>query len=148
MLHTGTWEVSMAMLAVNQCEDCELVATAGSDAPRKQASGHIRYPQKGFGVFRQIMDTRHNIGGGGIFTRQCLDWCKARFKDAHFDRIIIFSDSQDMDYHYNKSLLPEPFGTCNYICDVSAHTRGVNYRGRYTAGISGWSEHYLLQYYI
>ena len=33
---------------------------------------HIKYPQKGFGVFKQIMDTRHNIGGGGIFTKQCF----------------------------------------------------------------------------
>lgn len=39
--------------------------------------------------------------------------------------------------------LPEPFGTYNYICDVSANTRGVNYRGRWTAEISGWSEHFL-----
>lgn len=61
---------AMAMLVINQCEDYELVATAGSDALRKQASEHIKYPQKGFGVFKQIMDTRHNIGGGGIFTKQ------------------------------------------------------------------------------
>ena len=134
---------AMAMLAINQCEDYELVATAGADALRKQASEHIKYPQKGFGVFKQIMDTRHNIGGGGIFTKQCLDWCKAKFKDVHFDRIIIFSDSQDIDHMYNKSILPEPFGTYNYICDVSANTKGVNYRGRWTAEISGWSEHFL-----
>ena len=134
---------AMAMLAINQCEDYELVATAGSDALRKQASEHIKYPQKGFGVFKQIMDTRHNIGGGGIFTKQCLDWCKAKFKGVHFDRIIIFSDSQDIDHMYNKSILPEPFGTYNYICDVSANTKGVNYRGRWTAEISGWSEHFL-----
>lgn len=57
----------------------------------------------------------------------------------HFLR---FTDSQDIDY-YNESILPEPFGTYNYICDVSAHTRGVNYKGRYTAEISGWSEHFL-----
>ena len=49
---------AMAMLAINQCEDYELVATAGTDALRKQASEHIKYPQKGFGVFKQIMDTR------------------------------------------------------------------------------------------
>lgn len=89
------------------------------------------------------MYTRNNIGGGGIFTKQCLDWCKAKFKGVHFDRIIIFSDSQDIDHMYNSSILPEPFGTYNYICDVSANTKGVNYRGRWTAEISGWSEHFL-----
>lgn len=134
---------AMAMLAINQCEDYELVTTAGNDAARRQASEHIKYPQKGFGVFNQIMETRHRIGGGGIFTKQCLDWCRNQFKGTKFDRIIIFSDSQDVDYHYNKSILPEPFGQYNYICDVSANTRGVNYRGRWTAEISGWSEHFL-----
>ena len=57
--------------------------------------------------------------------------------------LFIFSDSQDIDSHYNKSILPEPFGQYNYICDVSANIRGVNYRGRWTAEISGWSEHFL-----
>lgn len=134
---------AMAMLAINQCEDYELVATAGNDYLRRQASEYIKYPQKGFGVFKQIMETRGSIGSGGIFTKQCLDWCKSVFKDTKFDRIIIFSDSQDIDYHYDKTVLPEPFGKYNYICDVSANLRGVNYKGRYTAEISGWSEHFL-----
>ena len=134
---------AMAMLAINQCEDYELVTTAGNDGRRIQASEHIKYPQKGFGVFNQIMETRNRIGGGGIFTKQCLDWCRNQFKRTKFDRIIIFSDSQDIDFHYNKSILPEPFGQYNYICDVSANTRGVNYRGRWTAEFSGCAEHFL-----
>lgn len=134
---------AMAMLAINQCEDYELVATAGSDGRREQASEHIKYPQKGFGVFNQILNTRSNIGGGGIFTKQCLDWCRDKFKNTKFDRIIIFSDSQDVDVTYGKRSLPEPFGTYNYICDISANTKGVNYRGRWTAEISGWSEKFL-----
>ena len=44
---------------------------------------------------------------------------------------------------YNKSILPEPFGTYNYICDVSVNTKGVDYRGGWTDRISGWSEHFL-----
>ena len=40
-------------------------------------------------------------------------------------------------------IIGEEFGTYNYICDVSANTRGVNYRGRWIAEISGWSEHFL-----
>lgn len=134
---------AMAMLAINQCEDYELVATAGEDDTRTQASEHIKYPKKGFYIFDQIVDTRNSIGGGGIFTKQCLDWCRNEFKNIHFDRIIVFSDSQDIDFLYNKSILPEPFGDYNYICDVSANTKGVNYKGRWTAEISGWSEHFL-----
>ena len=80
-------------------------------------------------MLESYMDTRNNIGGGGIFTKQCLDWCRAKFKGVHFDRIIIFSDSQDIDHMYNMSILPEPFSTYNYICDISANTKGVNYKG-------------------
>lgn len=131
----------MAMLAANQCEDYEIVCTAGNDYSRVGAHEHITYPQKGFGIFSQIRDTNKRIGCGGIFTRQCLEWCKSQFKDKEFDRIIVFSDSQDCDYPDKR--VPKPFGTYNYICDVSAHTKGVNYKGVWTAEISGFSEHFL-----
>ena len=90
---------------------------------------------------KQIDDLYSELGGGGIFTRQCLEWCeKQSWFGTGFDRVIVFSDSQDCDT--DKSL-PKPFGKYNYICDVSAHTRGINYRGVWTAEISGWSEHFL-----
>lgn len=132
---------AMAMLAANQCEDYEIVCTAGNDYTHTGAHEHIPYPQKGFGIFEQISATNKNIGGGGIFTRQCLEWCNDKFKGQKFDRIIIFSDSQDCDVLTKRT--PKPFGTYNYICDVSAHTKGVNYRGTWTAEISGFSEHFI-----
>ena len=52
----------------------------------------------------------------------------------------MFSDSQDCD-RINK--IPKPFGTKNYIVDVSAEKRGINYKGIWTAEVSGWSEHFL-----
>ena len=133
---------AMAMLAANQCEDFELVATAGNDGTRIQASEWIKYPNKGFDLAKQITATSTNIGWGGIFTRQCLNWCKDNkaLYGKGFDRVIIFSDSQDCDYSKE---LPQPFGKYNYICDISAHTKGINYRGVWTAEISGWSEHFL-----
>lgn len=132
---------AMAMLAVNQCEDYEIVCTAGNDYSRVGAHEHITYPQKGFGIFSQVRDTNKRIGQGGIFTRQCLEWCREQFKDKEFDRIIVFSDSQDCDYADKR--IPKPFGTYNYICDVSAHTKGVNYKGVWTAEISGFSEKFI-----
>lgn len=132
---------AMAMLAANQCEDYEIVCTAGNDYDRIGAHEHIMYPQRGFGIFSQIEDTRNRIGYGGIFTRQCLEWCEKKFKGQNFDRIIVFSDSQDCDYDTKKT--PKPFGTYNYICDVSAHTKGVNYNGVWSAEISGFSEHFI-----
>lgn len=132
---------AMAILAANQCEDYELVATAGNDGRRIQASEWIQYPKRGFALAPQIMDTRHRIGGGGIFTIQCLEWCKTKFSDEKFDRIIIFSDSQDCDYDTRRT--PKPFGKHNYIVDVSAHTKGVNYKGVWSAEVSGWSESFI-----
>lgn len=132
---------AMAILAANQCEDFELVATAGNDLARIQASRWIQYPERGFDLATQIMNTRRYVGGGGIFTRQCLEWCKENLKGQRFDRIIIFSDSQDCDYPEKR--IPKPFGKHNYIVDVSANTKGVNYKGVWDAEISGWSEHFL-----
>lgn len=131
---------AMAMLAANQCEDFKLVATAGNDHTRVGAHEWIQYPMKGFDITKQIQDTQKNIGWGGIFTRQCLEWCKTKFAGETFDRIIIFSDSQDCD---TKNQTPNPFAKYNYICDVSAHKNGVNYKGCWTAEISGWSEHFI-----
>ncbi|MFM2393896.1 MAG: hypothetical protein RLZZ546_1878 [Bacteroidota bacterium] len=130
---------AMAMLAINQCEDYDLVSTAGDDYTGAGAHQHIKYPSKGFALANQIVGTRSNVGGGGIFTRQCLDWCKYSV-GSKYDRIIVFSDSQDCD-KVNK--VPKPYGTYNYICDVSSHTKGINYRNVWTAEISGWSENFL-----
>ena len=132
---------AMAMLAANQCEDYEIVCTAGNDPTHTGAHKHIPYPQKGFGIFEQIREANRNIGYGGIFTRQCLEWCNDKFKGQKFDRIIVFSDSQDCDFPERR--IPKPFGTYNYICDVSAHTKGVNYKGAWDAEISGFSEHFI-----
>lgn len=131
---------AMAMLAASQCEDFELVCTAGNDGTRRCASEHIKYPKKGFGIFQQIDAAKNRLGGGGIFTRQCLEWCYANV-GKEFERIIIFSDSQDCDYPDKK--IPKPFGKHNYICDVSSNTRGINYRGCWDAEISGFSDHFL-----
>lgn len=133
---------AMAMLAVNQCEKVDLYCTAGNDGSRKHATDIIRYPEKGFGLFDQIKAMNRSLGGGGIFTRQALDYIKPLTKETP-DRIIVFSDSQDIDYAYGNKTLPDTFGVNNYIVDVSAHKHGINYKGVWTAEISGWSEKFL-----
>ena len=105
----------------------------------------IKYPSKGFKLFEDIVKTRDRIGAGGIFTAQCLENLRKELGDKihDYERIIIFSDSQDIDACYGHNVKPRPFGKYNYICDVSCHTRGVAYKGVWTAEISGWSEHML-----
>lgn len=132
---------AMAVLAANQCEDFELVVTAGNDGTRIHKSEHIKYPSKGFDLLNQISEAGKRVGGGGIFTRQCLEWCRKTFEGIEFDRIIVFSDSQDCDFPDKR--VPKPFGKHNYICDVSSEKHGINYRGIWDAEISGFSEHFL-----
>lgn len=136
---------AMAMLAINQCEDFELVCTAGSDARRVEAHEFIKYPSKGFKMLQDIKDSKLHVGGGGIFTAQLFKGLRKELGDKinEYDRVIVFSDSQDVDVSYGSTVKPQPFGKKNYICDVSAHTHGIAYKGVWTAEITGWSEHFL-----
>lgn len=134
--------MAMAMVADAMCESCAIYATAGSDGSGVHATAQVT-GYRGFALIEEIKKYEHgqvkSLGGGGIFTRQCLGYIKKQ-EDEQPDRIIVFSDSQDCD-RTNK--VPAPFGKHNYIVDVSAHSRGINYRGVWTAEISGWSEKFL-----
>lgn len=130
--------MAMAMVADAMCERCTVYATAGSDWQGIHATERVA-GYRGFALVQELVSKTRDLGGGGIFTRQALEYIKKQ-EDERPDRIIVFSDSQDCD-RTNK--VPAPFGTHNYIVDVSAHSRGVNYRGVWTAEISGWSEKFL-----
>jgi 60 kDa SS-A/Ro ribonucleoprotein len=131
---------AMAMLAASMCDSLSIYATAGDDWSRTHQTALVPN-RRGFGLVKVIEEQEHNLGGGGIFTRQCLEYIEEQEHNLIPDRIIIFSDSQDCD-HPNLRV-PKPFGTHNYIVDVSAHTRGVAYKGLWTAEVSGWSEYFL-----
>jgi 60 kDa SS-A/Ro ribonucleoprotein len=132
--------ISQAVLAHELCEEIDIYLTAGSDGARKHRTEKLKYPKRGFQLADQIRMEIPKMGGGGIFTRQCLEAMKAEGGKKP-DRIIILSDSQDCDLAASK--LPAPFGTSNYIVDVSANKHGINYKGVWTAEISGWSEQFL-----
>lgn len=132
--------VAMALIASETCEHISIYATAGDDYKRVHATEKIR-PRRGFALCDELKNAARRLGGGGIFTRQCLEYIRKYDGIEKPDRIIIFSDSQDCDYPERR--IPKPFGKKNYIVDVSAHSRGINYSGVWTAEISGWSEHFL-----
>lgn len=131
---------AMTMLAAEMCERITIYATAGNDFEKTHKTALIP-PRRGFGLSEAVLNARSLVGGGGIFTRQCLEYIRDQEGDATPERIIIFSDSQDCDYLDKR--IPTPFGKRNYIIDVSAHSRGINYDGVWTAEIAGWSEHFL-----
>lgn len=127
---------SMAVLAAEMCENVVIYATAGSDGNGTHKTVKVKN-YRGFALADAIAKDR--LGGGGIFTRQCLEYIKL-VETEKADRIIVFSDSQDMDRH---DVVPKPFGKRNYIVDVASGSRGINYKGVWTAEISGWSEGFL-----
>lgn len=127
------------MLANELCEEVDIYLTAGSDSSRTHKTMLLKTPARGFDLIEQIKLNKDKVGGGGIFTRQCLEYIKEQTSQK-VERIMIFSDSQDCD---TVSTLPSPFGKNNYIVDVSSNKNGVNYKGVWTAEISGWSEHFL-----
>jgi 60 kDa SS-A/Ro ribonucleoprotein len=131
---------AMAVLARECAEEVSIYLTAGSDMMRTHKTKRIKN-LRGFALATSISNEIHSMGGGGIFTSQCIDFLKTDLKDEHVDRIIVFSDSQDCDRD-NKTPA-QPFGDYNYIVDVSAHKNGINYRGTWDAEISGWSEHFI-----
>lgn len=130
--------MAMAMLAREVCEGVTIYLTAGNDGARVHKTEKVKN-LRGFGLINEIRSMVPKMGGGGIFTRQCLDHIRPLEKNV--DTVIVFSDSQDCDY-MNKAL-PSPFGKRNYIIDVSSHRNGINYKGVWTAEISGWSENFL-----
>lgn len=127
--------VAMAMMAIEMSESCSFYLTAGGWGSHKTEKV---VPHRGFGLIPEVRNMIPKMGGGGIFTRQCLEHLSKVEKTP--DRIIVFSDSQDCD---GANRTPKPFGDKNYIVDVSNHRNGVNYKGIWTAEISGWSEHFL-----
>ena len=129
---------TMAVMASEMCESVTIYATAGRDMNRTHSTMKVR-PMRGFGLAKEVTGMRSQVGHGGIFTRQCLEYIRTQERETP-DRIIVFSDSQDCD---NVDRTPKPFGRYNYIVDVSSHAKGVNFRGAWTAEISGWSTAFM-----
>lgn len=131
--------LALMVLAAEQAETPMLYVTSGSDARRQHATARLT-AYRGFALAEHAQTVAQGLGGGGIFTRQALEYVQADMRETP-DRVIVFSDSQDCDLPGRST--PAPFGRANYIIDVSAYRHGVNYRGLWTAEVSGWSQAFL-----
>lgn len=130
---------SLAVMAAEMSDQITVYATAGSDYTRTHQTKFVP-PKRGFALIDEIYKAQDKLELGGIFTRQAVKYVREQEKEDP-DRIIVISDSQDCDLP--NAGMPEPFGKYNYIIDVAAHTRGINYDGVWDAEISGWSDHFL-----
>jgi len=133
---------ALAMIAVSMSHTSAVFVTAGNDGRRQHATQPIK-PYTGFDLFNSDSYARakYEVGGGGIFTRQALEYIREYVENKNPERIIVITDSQDCDYPEKR--VPHPFGKYNYIIDISAHAHGVAYEGVWTAEVTGWSERFI-----
>ena len=140
-------DLAFAMAAVGSYifEDLILVFTAGSDSSRK--GKHMVWDNTaGLGIFRHYKKIYSELGGGGIFTYQLCEWLKEKGYAKDAERLVVISDSQDIDAQSGLKRKPDttPYKT-SYIIDISTHTHGIK-TGNWTAEINGWSDrvfHYI-----
>lgn len=131
---------ALAAIARECCEEVSIYATAGNDASRVHATAQVPN-YRGLALVDKF--TKHGfsseLGGGGIFLVQCLDYIAKREDSA--DRIIVFTDEQDCDL----KLKPEnanAFGKQNYLINISVEKNGIAYKPKWQH-IDGFSEHVI-----
>ena len=136
---------AMAATASYMFEDLILVFTAGSDYGR--SGSHIVWDNaKGLGIFQDRRSIHSKVGAGGIFTYQLCEWLKSEGYAKDADRLVVISDSQDIDVARGLRVKPDtkPYKS-SYIIDISTHTHGIK-TGVWTAELNGWSDkvfHYI-----
>jgi 60 kDa SS-A/Ro ribonucleoprotein len=136
---------ALAALADHIFEDLILVFTAGNDHNRVGA--HTAWDgARGFDIFKDYAAIARKVGGGGIFTHQLCEWLKTEGYAKEADRLVVLSDSQDIDAYYGKKVVADtsPYEH-SYIIDISTHTHGIK-TDNWTAEINGWSDklfHYI-----
>jgi hypothetical protein len=136
---------ALAALGTYIFEDLILVFTAGNDYTRTGA--HIEWPNsKGLGIFKDDYSISMEVGHGGIFTAQLTKWLKDKGYSKDADRLVVISDSQDIDIAdgNRRKLYLDDFKT-KYIIDISTGTHGIK-TNKWTAEINGWSDklfHYI-----
>jgi 60 kDa SS-A/Ro ribonucleoprotein len=132
---------ALAVLAREQCESTDIYLTAGNDSTRIHKTGLAR-ARHGMALVDEITKGRHDLGGGGIFLVDCLDWV---WDDLHHkapDRLIVLTDEQDCSGRGFKPEDAHPFGRFNYLINVSVNKNGIGYGSKWTH-VDGWSERVL-----
>ena len=138
---------ALATVAGYIFEDLILVFTAGDDTYCRGA--HITWNNtRGFSVFEDYKRIAPHVGYGGIFTHQLCEWLKEEGHAKDADRLVVLSDSQDIDMARGKKVVPDTSPYRNsYIIDISTHTHGIK-TSNWTAEINGWSDklfHYIAE---
>ncbi len=112
----------VAMLS-GVCEDFRFYFTAGSDLACRHATVKAAI-EPGLGVAAQCTQAMYNMGGGGIFLAQALDYVKAQ--EGYADRVVVITDEVDTDSKLTPDKAPA-FGKSNYIINIATDANGIAY---------------------
>ena len=125
---------ALAILFREVCEEVSIYATAGNDHSMVHATS-ILPSRHGFALRDAFKVAESNLGGGGIFLKQVMDYTLNEEKCA--DRVIVFTDEQDCDRKCNPANA-NTYGKRNYLVNISSERNGIGY-GKWTH-IDGFSE--------
>lgn len=128
---------ALAAIARESCEQVSIYATAGNDSTRQHKTALVpaRHGMALIEKFRK-QGFAGELGGGGIFLKQVLDYVFEKEKTA--DRIIVFTDEQDCDTKCNPATA-NAFGKKNYMVNISNEKNGIGYKNKWVH-IDGFSE--------
>lgn len=120
---------ALAAIAREVCEQVSVYATGSTTMPVPNL--------RGLALANKMHDMINETGGGGIYTKRCMDYVFAR--DSNVDRVIIFTDEQDCggggsDSPSNARII----GKHNYMINVGSYKAAISY-GAWTK-IEGFSE--------
>lgn len=135
---------ALAAIARESCENVSIYATAGNDGSRIHKTALVP-PRHGMALIEKFRKQGFvgELGGGGIFLKQVLDYVYER--EQYADRIIVFTDEQDCDQKCNPATA-NAFGKRNYMVNISNEKNGIGYKPNWVH-IDGWSEA-VLQYIV
>jgi 60 kDa SS-A/Ro ribonucleoprotein len=135
---------SLGAIGMELCETPAVYATAGNDGKHIHATRKIN-ELRGFEMVDRTMTLCRELGGGGIFLKQVIDF--VRKEEGAADRIIVITDEQDCsDKSLENPLNVIPFGRFNYLINVGSYNRTIGYPANWTMKITGFSDaifHYI-----
>jgi hypothetical protein len=134
--------LALGSLIQARCEHARVFLTAGSDAHRIHKTKE--FFERGFALCDLIGGNLHEkrqattgynvyaeMGGGGIFLVQAIDWIAQQLKSNPVDRVVVLTDEQDCDLHKKATTAAKLGNRDNYIVNLASAENGIAYG-------SGW----------
>jgi hypothetical protein len=128
---------ALAAIMREVCERVSIYATAGNDRSRIHATAEVP-ARRGLALVDAIPAMKCELGGGGIFLRQAMDFVSKRER-GDVARTVVITDEQDCGIAAGDSPAnAKTLGRHNYVLNVASYRNGIGY-GKWTH-IDGFSE--------